>query len=161
MCSRVKRGSTMPLLGKRGGSVLRVTSNQVESPLTSVAHVVGGPYRRRSPYFWPLPCHLHSSLETPDGYAAAHRSQNQSTGQLCSWYHFHVFTLDRRSSISTLHTSLYLTTSQAWLPSQSSTLETGSVARSLAYSTGGSAAAGRAKGNFGGTEKDEQKIFSD
>jgi len=52
--------------------------------------------------------------------------------------------------VATLQTSLCLTTSQAWLPSQSSTLDTGSVARSRAYSTGGSTAAGRAKGNFGG-----------
>lgn len=62
-------------------------------------------------------------------------------------------TLDKRSSVNTLQTSLCLTTSQAWLPSHNSTLETGSVARSLAYSAGGSAAAGRAKGNLGGLEE--------
>lgn len=61
-------------------------------------------------------------------------------------------TLDKRSSVNTLQTSLCLTTSHAWLPSHNSTLETGSVARSLAYSAGGSAAAGRAKGNLGGLE---------
>jgi hypothetical protein len=59
-------------------------------------------------------------------------------------------TFHRRSSMSTLHTSLYLVTSHAWLPSHSSTLVTGSVARSRAYSTGGSATLGREKGNFGG-----------
>ena len=61
--------------------------------------------------------------------------------------------LERRSSVRTLQMSLCLTTSQASLPSQSSTLETGSAVRSLAYSTGGSAAVRRAKGNLGGAER--------
>jgi hypothetical protein len=61
-------------------------------------------------------------------------------------------TFDNRSSDKTLQTSLYLTTSHGWLPSQSSTWDTGSVARSLAYSAGGSAALGRANGNLGGPE---------
>lgn len=68
---------------------------------------------------------------------------------------FDMPTLDNRSSVNTLQTCLCLTTSHAWLPSHNSTLETGSVARSLAYSTGGSAAAGRANGNFGGLEEAE------
>lgn len=45
--------------------------------------------------------------------------------------------------------SLYLVTSQASLPSHSLTLETGSFARSRAYSTGGSTPAGRENGNRG------------
>lgn len=58
---------------------------------------------------------------------------------------------DNRWSVKTLHISLCLTTSQTWLPSQSSTLEIGSLERRMAYSAGGSAALGRAKGNFGGS----------
>ena len=64
-----------------------------------------------------------------------------------------MLTLDKRSSVNTLQTSWCFTTSHAWLPSHNSIFETGSVARSLAYSAGGSAAAGRAKGNLGGPEK--------
>lgn len=56
---------------------------------------------------------------------------------------------ERRSSVRTLQISLCLTTSHAWLPSQSSTLDTGSVARRWAYSSAGSAPRGREKGNFG------------
>ena len=61
----------------------------------------------------------------------------------------YICTFDRRSSVKTLQTSLCLTTIQGWLPSQSSTFDTGSFARSLAYSNGGSAATGLAKGYFG------------
>lgn len=61
--------------------------------------------------------------------------------------------LERRLSVKTLQISLCLTTSHAWLPSQSSTLDTGSVARSLAYSAGGSAPRGREKGNLGAARK--------
>jgi len=59
--------------------------------------------------------------------------------------------LENRSSIKTLHMSLYLTTSHAWLPSQSVTFEIGSFERRTAYSEGGWAAAGRANGNLGGS----------
>lgn len=58
-------------------------------------------------------------------------------------------TLERRLSVTTLQTSLCLVTSHAWLPSHSSTLETGSVALRRAYSTGGSVPESREKGNFG------------
>lgn len=58
---------------------------------------------------------------------------------------------ERRWSVRTLQISLCFTTSHAWLPSQSSTLETGSLARSMAYSSGGSAPREREKGNFGVT----------
>ena len=59
-----------------------------------------------------------------------------------------LYTLDRRWSVKTLQTSPFLTTIHGWLPSQISTRETGLVARSLEYSTRGSAATGLVKGNF-------------
>lgn len=65
---------------------------------------------------------------------------------------FAPFTFDNLSSDKTLQISLYLTTSHGWLPSQSSTFDTGSVVRSLAYSAGGSAAVRRVKGNLGGPD---------
>lgn len=58
-----------------------------------------------------------------------------------------VRTLDRRSSVATLHTSLYFVTSQAEDPSYSWILDTGSVARSLANSGGGSMPDARLNGN--------------
>src|SRR5271154_4070647 len=73
-------------------------------------------------------------------------SKQRTIPRVQTQYH----TLDRRSSVTTLQTSLCLTTSQAWCPSQSSTLDTGLVARSRAYSAGGSTATGREKGNLGG-----------
>ena len=58
-------------------------------------------------------------------------------------------TFDNRGSVNTLHTSSCFTTNHGQLPSQSCTRETGFVARSLANSTGGSAARGRANGKCG------------
>lgn len=69
--------------------------------------------------------------------------------------------LESRWSVRTLQISLCFTTSHAWLPSQSSTLDTGSVARSLAYSAGGSAPRGREKGNFGTAKEQKDKTLDD
>ena len=59
-------------------------------------------------------------------------------------------TFDSRLSVNTARISLCFTTSHAIDPSHNSTLETGFVARSCAYSSGGSYPEGRAKGNLGG-----------
>lgn len=60
-------------------------------------------------------------------------------------------TLDSLSSVATCVTSLYLVTSQAKLPSNNVTRETGSVARRRAYSAGGSMPEARWNGNLGGS----------
>ena len=52
--------------------------------------------------------------------------------------------------------SLCLVTSHALEPSQSSTWETGQVARIFAYSIGGSTALGREKGNRGQPGEDKK-----
>jgi hypothetical protein len=76
----------------------------------------------------------------------------QISVQITLWHRARYYpTLDSRLSVKTLQTSLCLTTSHAWLPSQSVTLETGSVARRVAYSVGGSAPDGRLNGNCGGS----------
>lgn len=61
------------------------------------------------------------------------------------------FTLDKRVSVATAQTSLYLVTSHATEPSKSLTRETGSVARRRAYSAGGSRPEARLNGKEGGS----------
>ncbi len=70
-----------------------------------------------------------------------------------------VRSLDNRSSVKTIHMSLCLTTSHAWLPSQSSTLEIGSCARRYSYSVGGSAPLAQAKGNLRRAGEDCQRAW--
>lgn len=60
-------------------------------------------------------------------------------------------TFESRSSVATLQTSWYFTTSHATLSSKSFTCDTGSVARRWAYSAGGSRAEARWNGNLGGS----------
>ena len=58
--------------------------------------------------------------------------------------------LDRRVSVATAQTSLYLVTIHATEPSKSFTRETGSEVRRRAYSAGGSRPEARLKGKLGG-----------
>lgn len=133
-------------------AVIRKTLN---GAFTVAACAAGRPYRRRSACSWRLLFHWRSSQETQDEYGPRDHSVNiiipaEVTKHVVGGSGYR--TLDKRSSLKTSQTSLCLTTSQGWLPSHSSTLETGSAARSLAYSTGGSEASGRANGNLEGAE---------
>ena len=133
-------------------AVIRKTLNGV---FTVAACAAGRPYQRRLACSWRLLFHRRSSQEIQDEYSPRDHSVNaiipaKVTKHVAGSSGYH--TLDKRSSLKTSQTSLCLTMSQGWLPSHSSTLETGSAARSLAYSAGGSEASGRANGNLEGAE---------
>lgn len=159
ICSRVKIGSIMPLqVEGESGSDPEPVACKLRMSFTFDACAVVHPCRQRSAYSSLRPFHPHSALENQDEYAPIQRKRKNHRVSNLDHRQQAPPTLDKRSSVNTLQTSLCLTTSHALLPSHNSTLETGSEARSLAYSTGGSAAARRAKGNLGGLEAGVGKI---
>lgn len=148
ICTWEKKGSTILLYAGETKSVPNFSILNGGLAPTFAACVVARPYQRRLACFSLLLFRQDPFPENQNGYVP---TPSEASESLISRYPS-AFTLDSRSSDKTLHTSLCLTTSHGWLPSQSSTCDNGSAARSLAYSAGGSAASRRVKGNFGGSD---------
>lgn len=91
---------------------------------------------------WLPPCHRRSAPESRGG-----RAPKTSVGKRDGASTLR--TLESRSSVAMRQTSSYLVASQARVPSNSLTLDMGSVARRRAYSAGGSRPEARRKGKLG------------